>query len=264
MADDNQFGFYRDIQLNNGAMVVSVAGGGGGSGTSGTSGINGTSGTDGTSGSNGTSGTSGTGSSGTSGTAGTSGTSPVGGGATGSHFNFQLTSTFPYTLAITGVYEQIGIEGNSIWAFPFTPGRNVSITALNCDLFGNAAGGEIKLLAYSHNSTTYAPDQVLIESTVLNASTGGIKQYNVNYTFSAGTTYWLAIAANSSAGGIQMRGITQGSCFTYGVPTGSGTGTVYTMIRSYTFNPSWPNIPTTFVVNDKNGARIHEIRMIAA
>jgi len=48
MAEDNQFGFYRDIQLNNGALVITGITGGGGSGTSGTSGAAGTSGTNGT------------------------------------------------------------------------------------------------------------------------------------------------------------------------------------------------------------------------
>ena len=41
MAQDNQFGFYRDVQLNNGALVVTGITGGGGSGTSGTSGTSG-------------------------------------------------------------------------------------------------------------------------------------------------------------------------------------------------------------------------------
>jgi hypothetical protein len=288
MADDNQFGFYRDIQLNNGAMVVSVEGGGGGgsgtSGTSGTSGGAGTSGTNGTSGSsggNGTSGTNGTnGSSGTNGAAGTSGTngssgtngaagssgtsgtSGGGGGATsGSHFNYEMTSNRTYNLATGGVYEQNGLESNSIWAFPFTPGRNITISALTFDAFSGNVDGEIKLLAYSNNSTTGLPDSLIIESTAISVASGGMKQYNVSYTFSAGTTYWLAIAVNST-GNVQGRGINQYNAFPFGVPSSGGSGTIYTLARSYTL--TFPTIPSTFTLNDLQGARIPEVRFIVA
>ncbi len=255
MAEDFQYGFYRDIQLNNGAMVVSVEGGGGGSGTSGTSGTNGTSG------SNGTSGTSG--SNGTSGTAGTSGTSPAGGGSTGGvQFNRTLSAGLSYNTSITGVYEQFGVEGGSIWCNPFIPGKNISISGMTVDMFNGTAGAEIKLLVYSHDVVNDAPSTLLVESTTIDVSSGGLKQYNVNYTFSAGTQYWLGFATNSTAGGLQMRGITQGSCYGYGVPEGGGSSTVYTMIRSYTFGGGgWPAIASTWTTFDKNGARIPEIRL---
>lgn len=262
MADDNQYGFYRDIQLNNGAMVVSVAGGGGGSGTSGTSGINGTSGTDGTSGSNGTSGTSGTGSSGTSGTAGTSGTSPSGGGSiAGSHFNYALASNRTYNLATGGVYEQTGIEANAIWCFPFRPGQNINIQALSMDIFSTNATGQIKLLVYSDKTGFGIPDQLLVESTAISVATTGIKQYNVSYTLSAGTTYWLGVAANST-GNVQCRGISQYNCFPFGCPSTTGSNIIYTLARSYTL--TWPTIPTTFTLNDLQSARIQEVRFITA
>lgn len=259
MADDNQFGFYRDIQLNNGAMVVSVAGGGGGSGTSGTSGANGTSGVNGTSGTSG-SGTSGT--SGVSGTAGTSGTSPSGGGSiAGSHFNYALASNRTYNLATGGVYEQTGIEGNAIWCFPFRPGQNINIQALSMDIFSTNASGEIKLLVYSDKTGFGIPDQLLVESTTISVASGGIKQYNINYTFSAGTTYWLGVAANST-GNVQCRGISQYNCFPFGCPNSAGSNIIYTLARSYTL--SWPTIPTTFTLNDLQSARIQEVRFITA
>jgi hypothetical protein len=260
MANDNQYGFYRDIQLNNGAMVVSVEGG---SGTSGTSGINGTSGSSGASGTNGTSGTSGTGTSGTSGvsgTNGTSGTSPSGGGSiAGSHFNYALASNRTYNLATGGVYEQTGIEASAIWCFPFRPGQNIDIKALSMDIFTSNATGQIKLLLYSDKTGFGIPDQLLIESTAISVATTGIKQYNVSYTLSAGTTYWLGVAANST-GNVQCRGISQYNAFPFGCPSNTGTSTIYTLARSYTL--TWPTIPTTFTLNDLQSARIQEVRFI--
>ena len=112
MAQDNQFGFYRDVQLNNGALVVTGITGGGGSGTSCTSG---------TSGSNGTSGTSGaagpTGPTGPAGTSGTSGTS--GGGGTMKYGSFSgpntLLSSVPQQLTIdtTGLTTNMYLNGSN-------------------------------------------------------------------------------------------------------------------------------------------------------
>lgn len=238
MAQDNQFGFYRDVQLNNGALVVTgITGGGGGtSGTSGTSGAAGTNGTSGTSGG-------------------------AGGATSGSHFNQTMTPGRTYNLATGGVYEQNGLEANSIWAFPFTPGRNITISALTFDAFTGNVDGEIKLLAYSNNNTTGVPGSLIIESTAISVASGGIKQYNVSYTFSAGTTYWLAIAVNST-GNVQGRGISQYNAFPFGVPNSGGSSTVYTLARSYTL--TFPTIPSTFTLNDLQGARIPEVRFIVA
>lgn len=245
MAEDNQFGFYRDVQLNNGALVVTGITGGGGSGTSGTSGAAGTSGTNGSSGTN-----------------GTSGTSPGGGGfVSGSHFNYTMTPGRSYNLATGGVYEQNGLEANSIWAFPFTPGRNITISAMTFDAFTSNAGGEIKLLAYSNNDSLGIPGTLVIESSVIDVSSGGMKQYNVSYTFSAGTTYWLAIAVNS-LGNVQGRGISQYNAFPFGVPDSGGSSIIYTLARSYTL--TFPTIPSTFTLNDLQSARIPEVRFKVA
>lgn len=250
MGNDGQYGFYRDVQLNNGALVVTGVTGGG----------SGTSGTSGTSGENGTSGTSGSGTSGTSGTAGTSGTSPGGGGfVSGSHFNYEMTPARSYNLATGGVYEQTGLEASAIWAFPFTPGRNISISAMTFDVFTSNAGGAIKLLAYTNSNGI--PGSLIIESTEISVESAGMKQYNVNYTFSAGTTYWLAIAANAS-GNVQGRGISQYNAFPFGVPNSGGSSVVYTLARSYTM--TFPTIPSTFTLNDLQGARIPEVRFIVS
>ena len=280
MADDNQFGFYRDIQLNNGAMVVSVeGGGGGGSGTSGTSGTSGGAGTSGTNGANGTSGTSGSGTSGTNGangtsgtngangtsgtngtngangSSGTSGTSGGGGSSTptsGSHFNLQLGTGLTYNLALTSQYTECSdftSFQNRILAWPFSPGRNIDIQALTMDIYrlnGNTAA-RLKYLIYSNDTVNMLPKDVLVESTEITPAQFAINQYNVNYTFSAGTTYWLAIAFSSDMSGpVGSTGVLVNGMLTLGPPNQTDQwGISYKMAVSDTI--TFPTIPSTWV-----------------
>jgi hypothetical protein len=256
MAIDNQYGFYRDVQLNNGALVVTgITGGGGGSGTSGTSGSSGTSGTSGAPGTNGTSGTSGApGSSGTSGASGTSFS------RTGSHFNFQLTPGFTYNLAVTAADGNQTLEANAIWAFPFTPGRDISMSALTIETTSTSASGLIKILAWDHNVSLSVPGNLIIESPSIPVSGSNftVREYLVDYTFSAGTTYWLGIAANST-GNVGVRGVPTGASITYGVPGTGGSGWRYNMVRTTSF--TYPTIPSTWPGTGYNFATNYEIRI---
>jgi hypothetical protein len=197
MAQDNQFGFFRDVQLNNGALVVTGITGGGGSGTSGTSGAAGTSGTNGTSGAAGTSGS--------NGTSGTSGSSPVGGGAVGSHFNWALSPGFRYNLSYTSEFRELdwSVWGNQITLLPFTPGKNLSISAItmnntNANGYTDAA---LVLCVYSHNIATNLPGSLILSSSTIPITTNFTQNtFATNYTFSAGTTYWLGYAFNNMTG----------------------------------------------------------------
>ena len=243
MAQDNQFGFYRDVQLNNGALVVTGITGGGGSGTSGTSGAAGTSGT------NGSSGTSGTGTSGTSGTSGGGGGSSV---ASGSHFGIELGTGLTYNLALTSQYTECNDFTpfqNRILAFPFNPCRNINIAGLNMDIYrlnGNTAG-RLKYLIYSNDAANMLPKDLLVESTEITPSQFAVVQYNVNYTLSAGTTYWLAIAFSSDMSGpIGSTGVLANGMLTLGPPNQTDQwGISYKMAVSETI--SFPTIPSTWV-----------------
>ena len=234
MAEDNQFGFYRDVQLNNGALVVTGVTGGG----SGTSGTSGTSGAAGTSGSNGAAGTSGT-------------SGAAAGSSSGSHFNIQLGTGLTYNLALTSQYVEctdFTSFQNRILAFPFSPGKNINIAGLNMDIYrlnGNTAG-RLKYLIYSNNSDTMLPYQVLVESTEITPETFSVVQYNVNYTFSAGTTYWLAIAFSSDMSGpIGSTGVMANGMLTLGPPNQTDQwGISYKMAVSDTI--TFPTIPSTW------------------
>lgn len=255
MANDNQYGFYRDVQLNNGALVVSVEGGGG----SGTSGTSGTSGANGTSGENGTSGTSGSGTSGTSGENGTSGTSGTGGGGSqtsGTHFNFTTAPGKSYSLTQTGGYNEISdCTPFEQWiiAYPMTPGRDISISAITCDWYRtySQTDGRIKFLIYDNNDGQYIPNSLLSESSSITTQQFTILQYNVNFTFSAGTTYWIAIAFNDhmegSGGNSGMRGNNMSGMHTIGTPTfGDGYGIMWKAAVSAT--DASLTIPSTWVI----------------
>jgi hypothetical protein len=237
MANDNQYGFYRDIQLNNGAMVVTVEGGGG-SGTSGTSGANGTSGTNG--------------SSGTSGGGGSS-------VASGTHFGIELGTGLTYNLALTSTWVEVSDLSpfqSRIIAFPFNPCRNIDIQALTMDIYrlnGNTTA-RLKFLVYSNDAGNMLPKNVLVESTEITPAQFAINQYNVNYTFSAGTTYWLAIAFSSDfSGPVGCTGVYPNGLLTLG-PTNitDGWGISYKMAVSDTI-ASWPTIPSTWVKTAPTG-----------
>jgi hypothetical protein len=90
-----------------------------------------------------------------------------------------------------------------IIAYPITPGRNITISAMTCDWYRtySQTDGRIKLLIYDNNSSKYIPNNLLSESAAITTQQFVTLQYNVDYTFSAGTTYWVAIAFNDKMEG---------------------------------------------------------------
>jgi hypothetical protein len=242
MANDNQFGFYRDVQLNNGALVVTGITGGGGSGTSGTSGAAGTSGTNGAAGSTGAAGTSGT-----SGTNGGAGTGPLG----CTHFAYPLGTGLTYNLALTAQYQEMVISTdfqNRILAYPFVPGRNMNVKGINVQytgLYGNT-DARMKYLIYDNDDDNWLPKNKIIESTVITPEQSTIVQYSQDFTLSAGTTYWLAIAFNNGLSPtLNCRAYQPQGMLSIGTPNFvDGYGIMYKMAVSNTI--TFPTIPATW------------------
>lgn len=187
----------------------------------------------------------------------------TGSGGGGTHFNWDLIPTYEYNLALTAVDQQSGIYGDAVVIAPFTPGKTFSISALTADIYTTAAGAEMKFVVYSNDPTRLGPGSILIESSIIDLSTNPytLRQYNVNYTFQAGTTYWLGMAANSAAGGIQMRFIPLASSFTFGVPIAYASGWRYNMC--YSGISAWPSLPSPSSINP-NWAGLPEIRIKVA
>lgn len=228
MANDNQFGYYRDVKLSNGALVVTVEGMTGGTGTSGTSGTSGAAGTN-----------------------GTSGTSGGGGGTTttrGIHFNTTQVPGKIGMLSITSNSSQVACGGfeNRIIAYPVIPSVNTPISAITIDQGGVGVGAEGKLLLYS-DLDNY-PNTLLKESATIDLSVGGIKNYTFsNYVLSAGTQYWIGIGFNDqNLSNVGLYAYYPAGLLSIGRPEVSdGYGTNYKVAVSATF--TWSTIPTTFV-----------------
>ncbi len=117
------------------------------------------------------------------------------------------------------VIDEFGIEiewnlwRNQITLFPFTPARNVSISALTMNTTfsaGTPGTPQIVMCAYDHNITTNQPGNLILSSSTITLEFPFVQhQYNTNYTFSAGTTYWMGYAFND------MDAVTAGFCMHY-------------------------------------------------
>lgn len=187
----------------------------------------------------------------------------TGAGGGGTHFNWDLVPNYSYNFALTSNGQNVNIYADAIVIYPFTPGKDISISAITADIFGTNTGAEMKLVVYSNDPTRIGPSTILIESTTFDLSSNPftVRQYNVNYTFLAGTTYWIGMAANSACSGIQMRGVSIFSSFTFGVPENSGSGWLYNM--GYGTISAWPSLPSTSSINP-NWATLPEVRIKVA
>jgi hypothetical protein len=203
--------------------------------------------------SSGGSGTSGT--SGSSGVNGTSGTSGGGGGGAsgGSHFGWTLSPGNRYNLAYTSEYREIEWTqwASQITLIPFTPGRNVSISAItmtntNANGYTDAA---LVMCAYEHNIATNLPGDLILSSSTIPITTNFTQNtFATNYTFSAGTTYWLGYAFNTmtASGGI-VAGYAHDwiGLMTFGAAINPpGGDEVYKMAINTSF--TFPNLPDPF------------------
>jgi hypothetical protein len=159
-----------------------------------------------------------------------------GGGGGGTHFNFPVATNSTYNLALTSQYTEIGLGGfqDSIMAFPFTPGQDITISGLTVDFYrpNNNVNGRIKYLIYDNDDTQLLPKNKLVESPELTPGFFSIVQYNTSFTFNAGQTYWLAIAFNYEMSGvdgeISCRGLFNYGTMTIGAPSiNDGYGVSY-------------------------------------
>ena len=217
---------YLTIDSDTGQLYTATGGGGSGtSGTNGSSGVNGTSGTSGTGG---------------------------GGGSSlpGVHFNYPLVPGSQGLITLTGAYQAVawGNWAMRTIAYPVIPAQNVSFSGISLDLYNAAAGGEMAFALYGDNQNK--PGSLILSSTTISTASGfAIKQYNVNYTLSAGTRYWLAMGQNgvSSGSTIISRGYQMSGLFTIGTINTASDG--YGVNFKYALSnvmPSFPYFPSTF------------------
>ena len=176
-----------------------------------------------------------------------------GGGSAGTHFGTTLAPGMTCNLSLTSNYVETGLGcyADSIMAFPFTPSKDVSISGLTMDFYrpNGATNGRVKYLIYDNDDTLLLPKNKLVESPELTPGFFSIVQYNVNYTFNAGQTYWLAIAFNyemtGGDGEISCRGVLANGMLTFGAPSvNDGYGLSYKTAISVS---SFSSIPSVWV-----------------
>jgi hypothetical protein len=95
------------------------------------------------------------------------------------------------TTTATGVANRMEI-------FPFIPRRDITITALSCNVTSGVASAEGKLVCYASDSNG-RPTTLLFESSALDFSTNGVKSASWSTTLTAGETYWFGIRSSSTA-----------------------------------------------------------------
>lgn len=74
---------------------------------------------------------------------------------------------------------------------PFIPAQDIRVTGIQTEVFGSVAGTNARLLIYS--DLNGIPDTLIIQSIDLSCAIGGVKQFNVSFTMTKGTVYWVGV-----------------------------------------------------------------------
>ena len=119
-------------------------------------------------------------------------------GGGGVHILLKPQSNKKYGLGVTGEYSFTSgnTTANQIILAPFIPANSITIRSLEVNVTAVNAGGLCRILVY--RDANGIPYNKIIESSDLSSASTGTKTYLVNYTFNAGTTYWIGIHANDS------------------------------------------------------------------
>jgi hypothetical protein len=87
-------------------------------------------------------------------------------------------------------------SANNITLYPFIPNKTITSVSLRLQVGTAVAGGIARILVYS--DLNGLPNTKLYESANLDCSTTGVKTATTAFTFTAGTTYWLACHTGAS------------------------------------------------------------------
>ena len=128
-----------------------------------------------------------------------------GGGGGGFHMLTYPISTWLYaaqgydtTFSTTSLNNGV----NTMMLSLFYPATTFTISELSINVTTAASSASnVKILVYSDDGFGY-PRAKLIESTAMSMTTTGAKIYNVSYTFTAGTKYWMGVIIDVSAGAV--------------------------------------------------------------
>ncbi len=91
----------------------------------------------------------------------------------------------------------LATSANNLLLNPFIPNKTIVSSSLNLNVVTLGVGALARILIYS--DLNGLPNTKLYESSTLDLSTTGIKTATTSFTFTAGTTYWLALNTSGVA-----------------------------------------------------------------
>jgi hypothetical protein len=148
-----------------------------------------------------------------------------------------------YYNAMIGVNQgTIGWGSGILYLSPFIPNYDLITNEMSIEVTTAAAGNNIKLLIYSDQDGT--PKTKLVESPAFDTSTLGLKTYTINFTFVAGTTYWVGHIGNSFSGAV--RGLQQTAVIA------SVHNSASTPFNAFSFSTSFSSLPNTLTATASN------------
>jgi len=150
-----------------------------------------------------------------------------------------VSAGFKYSVALTGAaLSNTSYIANAMILSPFIPANDLTISNVSIQLITGVPSSLVKILVYA--DVNGRPNGLLIESVDLDCSTGGLKTYNVVYTFEAGKTYWIGTRLSSTN---SIKSITAANSISISVnPTASSTYNV--LFGIYTYTDPTPTDPT--------------------
>ena len=133
--------------------------------------------------------------------------------------NLQFDNSINATTAVTVA----GVANQCDW-MPFIPVRDVTIGSMGVEVTTSVSGAQINCGIYSDNGAGQ-PNAKLAEVTGLNGGGNGVRIAVLasNFTFTAGTLYWLAVAHTSTA---TLRAMPIGALMAIGLSNTSGARAV--------------------------------------
>jgi hypothetical protein len=90
----------------------------------------------------------------------------------------------------------ITVTNGRLIAYPFIPATSFTSTGLSINILVLVAGGLARVSIY--DDLNGAPNALLVASSNLDCSTGGLKTFSNSFNFVAGTTYWLCTHFNNA------------------------------------------------------------------
>lgn len=141
-------------------------------------------------------------------------------------------------------------DGHNLWLneltfHPFKPMNTLVTNQFNIEVTGLAASQSARVVIYS--DLNGKPSSKLYESANIDISTTGFKTVNLNFTFNAGTLYWVGIQANGNNARVRAT-LNTNSMLAYSVASTSANAYATLIYTSLTFGSLPATIPPATLI----------------